>query len=445
MRSLVIAALVFHATAEPSARAHQPSPDALALARAVFASIAAGRFADVEERFTPEMTAALPSGRLREMWTRLLRQAGAYKRCDTDVRLRTIADKQMVITPCEFERARVDVQFAFNTAGEISGLAFRPAAAARAYTVPPYAHPSSYEEQALTIGSSDWPLPATLTLPVRAGSLPAVVLVHGSGPTDRDATVGANKPFKDLATGLASRGIAVLRYDKRTKVHGANAMTRTDFTVEQEVIEDVLEAAKALRAQPGIDPRRVFVLGHSLGGMLIPRIAMAGASPAGLIVLAGAARPLEEAMVAQTRYLAAADGTISGEEQETIDQARALAETVRALNPEEARSGRMIAGVPASYWLDLRDYDPPAAARSVKAPMLILHGERDYQVTSGEFAKWKSALGSRRDVRFHSYPALNHLFIAGAGPSLPAEYLTPGHVAEDVIRDIAAWIAATRP
>ena len=186
------------------------------------------------------------------------------------------------------------------------------------------------------------------------------------------------------------------------------------------------------------------MLGHSLGGMLIPRIGTADPSLAGLIVLAGAARPLEEAIVAQTRYLASADGTISADEQQRIDGAVALADSVRALTPEDATSGRMLAGAPPSYWLDLRGYDPPSAAKVVKAPMLILQGERDYQVTTEELAKWKAALGARRDVTFHSYPALNHLFIAGTGPSLPAEYQVPGHVAEEAVRDIATWILASR-
>jgi alpha-beta hydrolase superfamily lysophospholipase len=201
---------------------------------------------------------------------------------------------------------------------------------------------------------------------------------------------------------------------------------------------------KALRAVPRIDSARVFVLGHSLGGMLIPRIGAADPTIAGLIVLAGAARPLEEAMVAQTKYLAAADGTISADEQQDIDRMAALAESVRALTSADGRRGPAIAGVPVSYWLDLRGYDPPTAARDVKAPMLILQGERDYQVTREEFAKWKAALGSRADVTFHSYATLNHLFIAGTGPSLPAEYQVPGHVAEEIIRDIATWILATR-
>ena len=434
----------------PSAGQDSPA-DPMAQARGVLAAITANDFPKVEAQFTEPMKTALPPGRLAAMWKTLATKAGPFKRCAADARLRTIDDKNMVITACEFERATFDIQFAFDSAGRISGLAFRPAAGspaaastAAAYTLPPYANRSSYAEEETTIGSPDWRLPATLTVPAGDGPFPAVVLVHGSGPNDRDETLGANKPFKDLAAGLASRGIAVLRYDKRTKVHAARMAALTDVTVKQEVVDDALEAVRFLRAQSRIDQGRVFVLGHSLGAGLIPRIGAADSTVAGWIVMAGPARPLEEAITAQSRYLAMADGTITAEEQQGLDRAAALAASVHALTPEDAREVHTISGVPASYWLDLRGYDPPAAAARVKAPMLILQGERDYQVTLDEFAKWKAALGSRRDVTFHTYPALNHLFIPGTGPSLPAEYQVPGHVAEDVIRDIAAWIRGPR-
>lgn len=441
----IAAALVWTLIPGTLAPRQQPAEDARPRARAVLRFLEASEYAKVEDQFTPEMKAALPPGRLAAMWTGLLNQAGALKGCGTDVRVVRIDDKQMVITACQFERAKLDIQFAFDSAGRISGLAFRPPTGATvAYAPPPYANPSSYAESDTTIGTGEWVLPATLTLPSGSAPLPAVVLVHGSGPNDRDETIGANKPFKDLAVGLASRGIAVLRYDKRTKVHGAKLGGVKDPTVKQEVIEDVVEAVKALRAHPRVDPSRVFVLGHSLGGMLVPRIASADPTIAGFIVMAGAARPLEDAIVAQTRYLAEADGSISAEEQQAIDRAVALVESVRGLKSEDATSGRMVSGAPASYWLDLRGYDPPSSAKSLKAPMLILQGERDYQVTPEEFARWKAALGSRPDVTFHSYPALNHLFIAGIGRSVPAEYQTAGHVAEEVVRDIASWVLSTR-
>ena len=438
------ALIVLGVVQSPSPAQH--ASDVTSRARDVLSAIVAGNFAAVEAQFTVEMNAALPTGRLAAMWTALVTQAGAFKSCGTEPRVRAIADKQMVITPCQFERMTFDIQFAFDAAGRISGLAMRPGARpAVPYTLPAYANPLAFTETEISVGSGEWTLPATVAVPAGAGPWPAVVLVHGSGPNDRDETIGASKPFKDLATGLASRGVAVLRYDKRTLVHAARLPAlKKEFTVRQEVIDDVLEAVQALRARRTIDPARVFVLGHSLGGMLIPRIAAADPSVAGFIILAGAARPLEDAIVAQTRYLAAADGKITLEEQQAIDRATATAERVHALKAEDASSAAAISGAPASYWLDLRGYDPPAEARRVKAPMLILQGERDYQVTPEDFAKWKAALQSRRDVTFHSYPALNHLFIAGTGPGLPAEYYIPGHVAEDVIRDVAGWIATRR-
>ena len=205
-------------------------------------------------------------------------------------------------------------------------------------------------------------------------------------------------------------------------------------------MDDVLEAVKLLRANPKVDRARVFVLGHSLGGMLIPRIGAADPSLAGLIVMAGAARPLEDAILEQTRYIAMADGTISPEEQAQIDDAARLSARVKALTPDDAKSAANIFGAPAAYWLDLRGYDPPSAAKGLKGPLLVLQGERDYQVTMAEFEKWKASLAGRSNVTFHTYPSLNHLFIAGTGKSVPAEYQAPGHVAEPVVTDIAAWI-----
>jgi dienelactone hydrolase len=417
----------------------EPQKPVEARAGGAMALMAAGDFAAVEAQFTRAMKEAWPAAKLAAAWAGLSKGLGPYRECGPNVRVVRIADKQMVISSCKFGAADVDIQFAFDASGRISGLQIRPGARA-AYTPPTYANPAAFVEEEVTIGSGEWALPGTLSLPKSTGRHPAVVLVHGSGQQDRDTSFGPNRPFKDLALGLASRGVAVLRYDKRNRVHAAKLADQPALTVREEVIDDAVQAVKLLRAHPRVDPARVFVLGKSLGGMLVPRIAQADPTVNGWIVMAGAARPLEEAILEQSRYLAAADGTISGEEQSTIDRAAALVERVRSLKPEDARSAENLSGAPASYWLDLRGYDPPAAATSIKSRMLVLQGERDYQVTMTEFARWKAALGSRSDVTFRSYPSLNHLFIAGTGPSLPAEYLVAGHVAEEVVRDIADWI-----
>ncbi len=201
-------------------------------------------------------------------------------------------------------------------------------------------------------GTGQWALPATLTMPVGSGPVPAVVLVHGSGPGDRDATVGQIKQFKDLALGLASRGIAVLRYDKRTRVHANLMRDLAGLTVKDETIDDAIAAVQVLRSTSGVDPNRIVVLGHSLGGMLVPRIAAAGPPVAGFVVMAGAARPIQQAVVEQARYLAQADGAISAEEQAQINQIEQVMARVAALRPSDASNPERIFGAAASYWLE---------------------------------------------------------------------------------------------
>ena len=423
-------------------------PDVVTRARAMLSALAEKQFEVLEAQFTDEMKAAMPRARIEATWTALLAQAGAHKGCVPDSRVVAIADKHMVITACDFERTTFDVQFAFDSAGRISGMAFRRAAPRpTGYTAPSYVNPATYKEEEVTVGTPEWPLPATLTIPAGDKSYPAVVLVHGSGPNDRDETVGANRPFRDLALGLASRGIAVLRYDKRSKVHGPRMAALKSLTVKEEVVDDAVAAIAWLGAHPSIYPDQIFVLGHSLGGTLIPRIVAANKETlAGAIVLAGAARPINVAIVEQTRYLAMLDGTISPEEQQQIDAAEKASAAVQALGTRDVDGGALISGAPASYWLDLRRYDAPAAAASLKMKLLVLQGERDYQVTMAEFERWKRALDGRRDVTLRSYPGLNHLFMAGSGASAPAEYQVPSHVAEEVVRDISAWIlGASRP
>jgi pimeloyl-ACP methyl ester carboxylesterase len=237
-----------------------------------------------------------------------------------------------------------------------------------------------------------------LTLPVATGRVPALVLVHGSGPNDRDETLGPNKTFKDLAVGLASRGIAVLRYDKRSLVYGAKLAALKNPTVKDEVIDDVLEAVALLRSDPAIDPDRIFVLGHSLGGMLIPRIGAADPKLAGLITLAGSVRPIEQLIAAQLQYLAEADGVISPAEQQALDEAKKALATLSALTADDLKTPAKIANAPVSYWLDLRGYDPPAMAAKLPQRMLVLQGGRDYQVTTVDFDRWKTGT-LRQDER----------------------------------------------
>lgn len=206
------------------------------------------------------------------------------------------------------------------------------------------------------------------------------------------------------------------------------------------MLDDALAAVALLRKTDGVDPKRIFVLGHSLGGMLIPRIGQLDPNIAGLIALAGATRPLEDVIPAQLTYIFSLDGSISPEEQKQIDEAKQQAAKVKALKPEDANSTAYFFGGPASYWLDLRGYNPHETAKTLKQPLLILQGERDYQVTMDDFKRWTTSLATKSNVTLKSYPSLNHLFIAGTGQSTPSEYEQAGHVDERVVDDIATWI-----
>jgi len=394
--------------------------------------------------FSQQMKDALPADKLAELWVALGMQNGEYRRV---IGLRHIAQGQYdaVIMTLQFTKAALDMRVVVDTqTGEIAGLFFTPAASTPAPTVaaplPDYVQLDAFIEQEVRVGDDEWTLPGTLTMPQGDGPFPAVVLVHGSGPNDRDETLGPNKPFRDLAWGLASRGIAVLRYDKRTQVYPQQMAGLERLTVQEETIEDAIRAVALLQQTERIDPARVFVAGHSLGGMLAPRIAQQ-APVAGLIILAGATRPIEELMVEQTRYILALDGELSAEDKAQIAELEAEVAKIKALTAADQPSVTLL-GAPASYWLDLQGYQPAQVAATLSTPLLILQGERDYQVTMDDFRLWQEALSGKANVQFQTYAALNHLFMAGEGPSTPQEYGVPGHVAPEVVDDIATWIAA---
>ena len=425
--------------AGPAQDARPGDPALMARAVDVVDRLASGAVDPVLAQFTDQMKAAVDPASLRSLFPSLVGQIGAFKE-QLGARTETRGEFTVVLVSCSFERATVDVQVVFDPQGRIAGLAVRPPAPTTSYEAPSYVTPSAFRSDPVTVDAGGWPLPGTLTVPVGATPVPGVVLVHGSGPHDRDESIGPNKPFRDLAEGLASRGIAVLRYDKRTRTHAARVRQLADFTVKEEVVDDAVAAVELLRETSGIRPDRVFVLGHSQGGMLAPRIGAAAPELAGLIILAGAARSLEDSIVEQTRYLALLDGTISAAEQAQIEEMEKLARAVRALQPSDPPPATPLFSAPTSFWIDLRGYDPPAAAARLDLPMLILQGERDYQVTMADLARWRTTLGSRDTVRIESYSTLNHLFMAGSGPADPAEYAAPGHIAGEVIDDIADWI-----
>lgn len=300
-------------------------------------------------------------------------------------------------------------------------------------TAPVEPMPQGVQERQVTIPSGDLQLPGTLCWPAKtSGRVPIVVLVHGSGPHDRDETVGPNKPFRDLAWGLAQAGIATLRYEKRTYRFFAK-MDLAKFTVEEEVIADAVAALEWAKTQPEADARHVFLAGHSLGGVLAPIIAARAPQLRGVIVMAGTTRPLDELIYEQTAFQAG----VQGKSREVI--AKQVAEIKQAfarVRSKEAKDTEQVLGAPAYYWRDLLARDLPAEWKKVSAPVLVLQGGKDVQVVKADYDGLLRAVKAES----HWFPNLNHLFMAVEGRATGAEYSKPSKVDPEVIKVIVAWI-----
>ena len=288
-------------------------------------------------------------------------------------------------------------------------------------------------------------LPGILTVPKGEGPFPAVVLIHGSGSSDKDETVGSLKPFKDLAEGLAARGIAVYRFDKRSYAFGLAIAADKHFTLENESIEDAVNAVQMLAAQEKIDPERIYVLGHSLGGNAIPAIARElekkPAGACGFIMLAASPRPLDKLMREQYEFLYSLMPEITEEQQAEKDQT--FAELDRLEDLDALGEDDTVLGVWSAYWKWLAAYDILAAAEEIRQPVLLLQGEEDYQVTMEDYAIWKEKLGEKENWTMISYPGLTHCFVPGKKAEGGAVYTHEENVSDDVIQDIANFIGQT--
>ncbi len=422
---------------------HEMAMDAAAIATMVVELAQNGRFAEIEDLFAPPLRAVVSAETLRMGWMTEVGKNGSVSAIGKPVSEPVKAGLVRVSVPVTCEHGALTVVMSVDDAGLLQGLRISSVASI-SWAPPSYAIPKRFDEHDVTVGSGQLAVPGTLSLPRGRGPRPGVVLLSGGGPFDRDETDGPNKPLKDLAWGLASRGVAVVRFDKVTVAHQSQVANAPDFTMADEYVPHAVAAVHLLQRQSTVDPGRVFVLGHSMGGKVAPRVATAEPSVAGLVILSGDAQPMQHAAIRVARYLAALNPSPDEEAAvETMTRQAAMVESPD-LSPLTSAS-ELPFGLSGSYWLDLRGYEPVSAAAALNKPILIIQGGRDYQVTvEDDLSRWKAGIGHHPNVTIRIYDADNHLFFPGVGPSTPSEYESAQHVDPAVVADIAEWLAPHR-
>ncbi|MDA8442476.1 MAG: alpha/beta fold hydrolase, partial [Peptococcaceae bacterium] len=373
---------------------------------------------------------------LKQLWDSAIKDLPAFQGLISADYLE-IQGTDAVIVVLDYVTSGLRVAFGYANDGKISHLTLNYVPLPSNQT--PSEQSDKFSEVPLKIGEPQYPLEGKLTMPKANTDVPVVILVHGSGSSDMNETIGSagNAIFRDLAHGLAARGIAVIRYNKRYYQYPQTA-TPT-LTVWDEVINDVNATIALARTTEGIDKNKIVIIGHSLGGMLGPQIAQENSDLAGFVSLAGSPRKLEDIILDQNKAALAVLNNTDTEKQAILAKVLTLVQQVKALTPESPHG--TIFNVNSEYWLSLHETNPYNIVASLDIPMLFLQGSADFQVTpEADFAVWQQLLQDHNNAQFKLYPGLNHLFMPSSGKADLSEYNAQANVAEQVIDDIAAWI-----
>jgi dienelactone hydrolase len=397
-----------------------------------------GKGEEARSMMDERMRTALPDASLDAVRKQLQAEFGNYESIENVISRKTlISGTDSLKALCHFSNKSGELSGAINGDGKVCGFFVKPHID---FSEPPYAAHDKFIDKEIEIPSGDLRLKATLSMPVSGGPFPGVVLVHGSGPCDRDETVGAIKVFRDLAWGLASNEIAVLRYEKRTRQFPDQSIN----TVNDETVDDAIAAAQCLKRQKGIDQTRMVVLGHSLGAYMIPRIAQREKELAGFIICAGPTRRLEDIVVCQVAFLDSVTGGTG--DSANLNKVKADCQTVKLLDKNSGNANQaLLLGFKPSWWLDIQDYEPVKIAQTIKKPLLILQGDCDYQVTLDDFKGWQDGMKDRPGVTLKCYQGLAHTFTKSSDKPGPKDYDKPVNVSPEVIEDLSAWVKSLAP
>jgi uncharacterized protein len=410
-----------------------------------FDNLLQGNYEACTQMSSSQMQSALPADKLQATWESLPSQVGKYN----GVIASSTQDKKpytVYTYALNFEQMVLDMQITLDDKGIVSGLFFTPSSTPKPGAeakLPDYINTDGIITRDFNFDVDGTEVHGILTMPAEPMRCPVVLMLSGSGPNDADETVGPRKPFRDIANGLAKQGIATLRWNKRTKDYPEVFAKNKGFTIRDEYLPEVSSALAYLQKNSQNKFSGYYLLGHSLGAMMMPMAASELKNVAGFIMLAGNARPLEDLVVEQYNYIFNLED-MTKEKQQELDKIKAQEAVVETLSADKPAPDTLLLNVPKSYWLSLNNYKQvdvfSDVVRNLSLPFLILQGQKDYQVTMTDFNLWQSASEGEEIVSMKSYPDLDHLFMYSEGKSTPQSYMTPAFVSKEVIDDIVEWV-----
>ena len=417
------------------------------VARAYVQLLIDGKYEESETMLSDEMIAFFEAaGGTEVVMQAVYAQIGAFQSIVSADFLGSQDGYQVVLVTVATDQNGALVQIVIDGDGNVATMLASPAVEVE----DPIAPPKGFVETEIEIDAgTGYPLEGRLVKPEKADKkVPLIVLIQGSGATNYDEIAGANRVFGQLAYGLAERGIATLRYDKRTYAYpeiGADPA----FSVKDEYVEDVLAAVKFAGTVEGIG--EVYILGHSQGGMLAPMFLAEGADAAGMILFAGSPRSLldiiEDQLAENIAYYEAAGLTAQAEEIRTaLEDGKTAREALSTMTENDAKKAGDLYGMFGAYYaLILEKYDALSTITELEAPTLILQGGADRQVLADvDYQLYLDALSDEDYVSFKLYEGLNHMFMPGQAANIVEaflEYNTKSQIPAGVFDDIAAWIA----
>ena len=404
------------------------------LSESYMEELRAGNIDAVYDDASDEFKAEVTFEELTQLVAGVFQRVGDYIQTN-DSMVEIGSEYKTVVLDEEYSRFLTKTIFAYDDASKIVGFVV---------TSNGYNAESSdnWHEIALSVGQSKYPLEAALTLPDNVEKAPVVILVAGSGPADLNETIGAaeNTPLKDIAHGLADQGIASLRFNKHTYDYGVAGFPE-NITIYDEDLYDINAIIKQVSQRNDIDTNRIYVLGHSQGGMLVPMIANENPEVKGIISMAGTLRNLEDLSYDQSMLVIKQSGLSEAEKESAIAMLDQQIQEIK--NIQEGDTG-IYGGQPASYWYSMNSVDRAAMAKTLEIPMLILQGVDDFQVYADvDYVLWQETLADKDNVTYHLYDGLNHIFMESNSQKDVIDttvYDAPANVDQRVTDDIASWI-----